>query len=297
MTETRELADPEFFSRLDGIELRARSVVEGFLHGLHRSPYVGFSVEFASHHEYVPGDDPRHINWKIYARQHRLYVKEFDGDTNLNLYVLLDVSGSMACASLGRSKLSYAATLAAALAHLAIRQHDAAGVTLFADSVLASLPPRATANQQQEILGLISSVVPRAPTDAGRAIHQAAELCRKRGLVAVISDCFDDIPRIMDGLDHLLFLKHEVMLFQVLDPWERDLPLEGNVRFRDLETGETLTTLSEGVRDSYRKAVRDWLTELDRECLSRGIDRVELTTNDPLDRALMDYFVRRRRYQ
>ena len=201
----------------------------------------------------------------------------------------------MACASLGRSKLSYAATLAAALAHLAIRQHDAAGVTLFADSVLASLPPRATANQQQEILGLISSVVPRAPTDAGRAIHQAAELCRKRGLVAVISDCFDDIPRIMDGLDHLLFLKHEVMLFQVLDPWERDLPLEGNVRFRDLETGETLTTLSEGVRDSYRKAVRDWLTELDRECLSRGIDRVELTTNDPLDRALMDYFVRRRR--
>ncbi len=295
MTETRELADPEFFSRLDGIELRARSVVEGFLHGLHRSPYVGFSVEFASHHEYVPGDDPRHINWKIYARQHRLYVKEFDGDTNLNLYVLLDVSGSMACASLGRSKLSYAATLAAALAHLAIRQHDAAGVTLFADSVLASLPPRATANQQQEILGLISSVVPRAPTDAGRAIHQAAELCRKRGLVAVISDCFDDIPRIMDGLDHLLFLKHEVMLFQVLDPWERDLPLEGNVRFRDLETGETLTTLSEGVRDSYRKAVRDWLTELDRECLSRGIDRVELTTDDPLDRALMDYFVRRRR--
>ena len=295
MTETRELADPEFFSRLDGIELRARSVVEGFLHGLHRSPYVGFSVEFASHHEYAQGDEPRHINWKIYARQHRLYVKEFDGDTNLNLYVLLDVSGSMACASLGRSKLSYAATLAAALAHLAIRQHDAAGVTLFADSVLASLPPRATANQQQEILGLISSVVPRAPTDAGRAIHQAAELCRKRGLVAVISDCFDDIPRIMDGLDHLLFLKHEVMLFQVLDPWERDLPLEGNVRFRDLETGETLTTLSEGVRDSYRKAVRDWLTELDRECLSRGIDRVELTTDDPLDRALMDYFVRRRR--
>ena len=295
MTETRELADPEFFSRLDGIELRARAVVEGFLHGLHRSPYVGFSVEFASHHEYVPGDDPRHINWKIYARQHRLYVKEFDGDTNLNLYVLLDVSGSMACASLGRSKLSYAATLAAALAHLAIRQHDAAGVTLFADSVLASLPPRATANQQQEILGLISSVVPRAPTDAGRAIHQAAELCRKRGLVAVISDCFDEIPRIMDGLDHLLFLKHEVMLFQVLDPWERDLPLEGNVRFRDLETGETLTTLSEGVRDSYRKAVREWLTELDRECLSRGIDRVELTTNDPLDRALMNYFVRRGR--
>jgi uncharacterized protein (DUF58 family) len=295
VTDTPELADPTFFSRLESIELRARSVVEGFLHGLHRSPFVGFSVEFASHHEYVPGDDPRHINWKLYARQHRLYVKEFDGDTNLNLYVLLDVSGSMACASLGRSKLNYAAVLSAALAHLAIRQHDAAGITLFAEGVLASLPPRATAHQQQEILGLIANVTPRALTDAGRAIHQAAELCRKRGLVAVISDCFDDLPRIAGALDHLLFLKHEVVLFQILDPWERDLPLEGNVRFRDLETGETLTTLSEGVRDGYRAAVREWLTDVDRECRSRGIDRVELTTDDPLDKALLEYFVRRGR--
>ena len=297
MIDTRELADPEFFSRLESVELRARSVVEGFLHGLHRSPYIGFSVEFASHHEYVAGDDPRHINWKLFARQHRLYVKDFDGDTNLNLYILLDVSSSMACASLGRSKLHYAATLAAALAHLAIRQHDAAGVTLFAGQVVASLPPRAKTHQLQEILGLIANAVPQAQTDTDRAIHQAAQFCRKRGLVAVITDCFDDIPRIMDGLDHLLFLNHEVVLFQVLDPWERDLPLEGNVRFRDLETGETLTTLSEGVREGYRKAVRQWLTELDRECVSRGIDRIELTTNDPLDKALLDYFVRRSRQQ
>jgi uncharacterized protein (DUF58 family) len=297
MIDTRELADPEFFSRLESLELRARSVVEGFLHGLHRSPYIGFSVEFASHHEYVAGDDPRHINWKLYARQHRLYVKEFDGDTNLNLYILLDVSGSMACASLGRSKLHYSATLAAALAHLAIRQHDAAGITLFAGQVLASLPPRAKTHQLREILGLISDATPQEQTDAGRAIHQAAEMCRKRGVVVVISDCFDEIPRIMDGLDHLLFLNHEVVLFQVLDPWERDLPLEGNVRFRDLETGETLTTLSEGIRVGYRQAVQQWLKELERECLSRGIDRVELTTNDPLDKALLDYFVRRSRQQ
>jgi uncharacterized protein (DUF58 family) len=295
VTDARKLSDPEFFSRLESIELRARAVVEGFLHGLHRSPFVGFSVEFASHHEYVPGDDPRHINWKLYARQHRLYVKEFDGDTNLNLYVLLDVSGSMACANKGRSKLSYAATLTAALAHLAIRQHDAAGLTLFADEVLASLPPRATSHQQGEILGLIANVAPRAPTDAGKAIHQAAELCRKRGLVVVISDGFDDLSRLIDAFDHLLFLRHEVILFQVLDPWERDLPLEGNVQFRDLETGETLTTLSEGVRDGYRAEVQAWLTELDRECRSRGVDRVELTTDDPLDKALLEYFVRRGR--
>src|SRR5947199_5301954 len=121
MMDTRELADPEFFSRLDSVELRARSVVEGFLHGLHRSPYIGFSVEFASHHEYVQGDDPRHINWKLYARQHRLYVKDFDGDTNLNLYILLDVSGAMACASVGSRKLHYCSTTAAPVAHLASR--------------------------------------------------------------------------------------------------------------------------------------------------------------------------------
>jgi uncharacterized protein (DUF58 family) len=297
MIDSRELADPEFFSRLDSVELRARSVVEGFLHGLHRSPYIGFSVEFASHHEYVQGDDPRHINWKLFARQHRLYVKEFDGDTNLNLYVLLDVSGSMACASLGRSKLSYATTLAAALAHLAIRQHDAAGITLFAGRVLATLPPRSKTHQLQEILALIANAVPQEQTDAGRAIHEAAALCRKRGLVAVISDCFDEVGRIMEALDHLQFLRHEVVLFHVLDPWERDLPLEGNVRFRDLETGETLTTLSEGVREGYRQVVRQWLAELDHACVARGIDRVELTTEDPLDRALLDYFVRRSRQQ
>ena len=293
MIDARELVDPNFFSRLENLELRARTVVEGFLHGLHRSRYIGFSVEFASHHEYVPGDDTRHVNWKIFARQHRLYVKEFDGDTNLNLYILLDVSGSMACSSLGRSKLHYAATLAAALVHLAIRQHDAAGITLFASQVVANLSPRAKPHHLQELLGLIAGARPQEQTDASRAIHQAAELCRQPGIVAVISDCFDDVPQLMNGFDHLLFLRHEVVLFQVLDPWERDLALEGNVRFRDLETGETLTTLSEGVRDGYREAVRQWLTELDGECRSRGIDRVELTTADPLDSALSSYFVRR----
>ncbi len=295
--EPLELSDPAFFSRLESVELRARSIVEGFLHGLHRSPFVGYSVEFASHHEYVQGDDPRHINWKLYARQHRLYVKDFDGDTNLNLYILFDNSASMACASLGRSKLNYAAALAGALAHLAIRQHDAAGIILFAGQVLSSLPPKAKPHHLKEILGLIATAVPQPETDMGRAIHQAAAMCRKRGLVAVISDCFDDLPRLLEGLDHLVFLKHEVVLFQVLDPWERDLALEGNIRFHDLETGETLTTASDGIRDGYREAVREWLAELDRACLARGIDRIELTTNDPLDRALLEYFVRRSRLQ
>lgn len=293
MLDTRELVDPAFFSRLDHIELRARSIVEGFLHGLHRSPYVGFSVEFASHREFVPGDDLRHVNWKLYARTRRLYVKEYDAETNLNLYILLDISGSMECANTGCSKLKYGSALAAALAHLALKQHDAVGVTLFADSVVAHLAPRAKSHQLQEILHLIASTEIRPPSDVSRALHQAAELARHRGLVVIISDLFDDVSDIMKGLDHLRFQNHEVLIFHILDPWERDLPLEGNIRFRDLETGEELTTQAESVRESYQNAIGDWRKSLEKECRNRAVERVELTTDDPLDRALLDYLVQR----
>lgn len=291
--DTRELVDPAFFSRLDTIELRARSIVEGFMHGLHRSPYVGFSVEFSSHREYVAGDDPRHVNWKLFARQKRLYVKEYNAETNLNLYILLDISNSMECASRGRSKLHYGSALAAALAHLALKQQDAVGITLFADSVVSHLPPKAKSHQLDEVLRLITATKARPVSDAGRALHQAAELCRHRGMVVVISDLFDDLTRVMDGLDHLRYLNHEVLLFHVFDPYERDLPLEGNIRFRDLETGEELTTHAEGVRESYLEAIGNWRSEVERECRNRSVDRVELTTDDRLDQALLDYFVRR----
>ena len=291
--DTRELVDPVFFSRLDDIELRARSIVEGFMHGLHRSPYVGFSVEFSSHREYVPGDDLRHVNWKLYARQKRLYVKEYNAETNLNLYIMLDISNSMECASRGRSKLHYASALAAALAHLALKQQDAVGITLFADAVVTHLAPKAKSHQLDEILRLIAATKARPVSDSGRALHQAAELARHRGMVVVISDLFDDLTRIMDGFDHLRFMNHEVLLFHIFDPWERDLPLEGNVRFRDLETGEELTTQADGIRESYLEAVGRWRADVERECLNRSIDRVELTTDDRLDQALLDYLVRR----
>jgi uncharacterized protein (DUF58 family) len=290
---TRELVDPVFFSRLDSIELRARSIVEGFMHGLHRSPYVGFSVEFSSHREYAPGDDLRHVNWKLYARQKRLYVKEYNAETNLNLYILLDVSNSMECANNGRSKLHYGAALAAALAHLALKQQDAVGITLFADSVVTHLAPKAKPHQLDEILRLIAVTKARPVSDTGRALHQAAELARHRGMVVVISDLFDDLTRIMDGFDHLRYMNHEVLLFHVFDPWERDLPLEGNIRFRDMETGEELTTQADGIRESYLEAMGRWRADVERECRNRSIDRIELTTDDKLDQALFDYLVRR----
>jgi uncharacterized protein (DUF58 family) len=199
----------------------------------------------------------------------------------------------MECASSGFSKLHYGSALAAALAHLALKQQDAVGIILFADEVVAHLPPKAKSHQLDEILRLIASTRARPVSDAGRALHQAAGLARHRGMVVVISDLFDDLTRIMDGFDHLRFLNHEVLLFHIFDRYERDLPLEGNIRFRDLETGEELTTQADGIREKYLEAIGQWRAEVERECRNRSIDRVELTTDDKLDEALLDYLVRR----
>lgn len=291
--DPRGLIDPVFFSRLASMELRARSIVEGSMHGLHRSPYLGMSVEFASHREYAQGDDLRHLNWKLYARHDRLYVKEYDADTNMNLYLLVDASASMGCANTGRSKLQYAASLASALAHMALRQRDAVGLTLFADRVTAHLPPRAKPTQFDEILATLASAEVRPATDNDRALHQAAELAGRRGMVVVFGDLFGDLDAIVGGLDHLRYSNHEVIIFQIFDPWERDLSVEGNVRFRDMESGETLTTQAEGVREAYKRAIDEWREKLEVECRKRAIDRVELTTDDPPDRAILDYLVKR----
>jgi uncharacterized protein (DUF58 family) len=287
------LTDPAFFSRLDNLELRARGIVEGFLHGLHRSPFVGFSVEFASHREYVQGDDLRHVNWKLFTRTKKLYVKEFDAETNMNLHLLIDISGSMECANNGVSKLVYGTSLAAALAHLALKQHDAVGVTLFADEVVAHLEPRAKPHQLDEILRVIANTKSRPKSDASRALHQAAELCSHRGMVVIISDFFDELPALTRGLDQLRYRQHEVLAFQIWDRWERDLPLDGNICFTDLESRDEITTHAEGVREKYLAAINDWRKQVSQSCLNRGVDHIESINDEPLDRALVDYLVRR----
>ena len=284
---------PTLFSKLDSFELRAHGIVEGFMHGLHRSPFVGFSVEFNSHREYAPGDDLRHVNWKIYARQKRLYVKEYDAETNMNLYIMLDISGSMTCANTGISKLDYASSLAAALSHLALKQHDAVGITLFADQVVAHLPPKSKTHQLEEILRTIQNAKPAPVAETGRGLQQCAELARHRGICVVISDLFDDTDSLMTAIELMRFRNHEVIVFHVLDRWERDLPLEGNVRFQDLETSLELTTHADGIRDKYIRAVTEWRQQLDVEFRNRSVERVELVTDEPLDKALLDYLVKR----
>jgi uncharacterized protein (DUF58 family) len=292
----RELVDPRFFGALEDLELIARTAVEGFLQGLHRSPYVGFSVEFASHREYLPGDDLRHLNWKLYGRQDRLYVKQYDAETNLDLHLLLDWSGSMTTRSGRVSKQRYAACLAAALSHLALRQRDAVGLTLWAGGVLDHRKPRAKANQLDEVLDCLTRTPLRPRSRSAGVLHEIAELMPRRGLVVVISDLFYDAAEVFAGLDHFRFLGHDVLIFQVLDPLERRLPLEGSIRFHDLETGEEVVAQAQDVRPAYEAAVGRWLHELEQGCRTREVELVGLTTDEPLDRALFDYLARRARH-
>jgi uncharacterized protein (DUF58 family) len=292
-TAARQLVDPLFFATLEDLELIARTAVEGFLQGLHRSPYVGFSVEFASHREYLPGDDLRHLNWKLYGRQDRLYVKQYDAETNLDLHLLLDWSGSMSTAGGEVSKQRYAQTLVAALAHLALMQRDAVGVTLFADRILEHIKPRAKSNQLDDILQVLVTTPLQAHAESAIVLHEIAELIPRRGLVVLVSDLFYPAKELFSGLDHFRYQGHDTLIFHVLDVLERHLPVEGAIRFHDLETSEELTTRAEEIGPAYRAAIEGWFTSLDQGCRTRELERVTLSTDEPLDRALYDYLARR----
>jgi uncharacterized protein (DUF58 family) len=289
----RDLVDPRFFARLETLELIARSVVEGFLNGLHESPYVGFSVEFATHREYLPGDDLRHLNWKLYARHERLYVKQYDAETNLDCHLVLDTSGSMEASNAPMSKRRYGAALAAAIAHLALGQRDAVGLTLFADGVLEHLRPRARSKQLEDILTAIVTHERHPAAASARVLHDVAELMPRRGLVVLISDLFLPADEVLAGLEHFRHQGHDLIVFHVLDPVERRMPLDGQVRFRDLETGAEVVTHATEVRRDYEAAIEAWLADLASDCQARSIDYVPLTTSEPLDRALYDYLARR----
>lgn len=289
----RELVDPSLMASVEDLELVARWVVEGFLHGLHRSPYVGFSVDFASHREYFPGDDLRHLNWKLYGRHDRLYIKQYDAETNVDLHLVLDISGSMTVGDEALSKLRYSALLAASLAHLASRQRDAVGLTLFADNVVEHHRARANTDHILSLLSSLARARPHPKATSPRVLHEAAEMMPRRGLVVVISDLYYDPPELLSALDHFRHFGHDVLVFHVLAPLERRLPIDGAVKLVDAETGEHLETLAHEIRDSFTAAVGKWIDEVHTGCQARDIEHVCLVTDEPLDKALMDYVSKR----
>jgi uncharacterized protein (DUF58 family) len=289
----QDFLDPQVLATVEDLELVARGVVEGFKHGLHRSPYVGFSVEFDSHREYLPGDDLRHINWKAYGRQDRLYIKQYDAETNVDLHLVVDVSGSMLMASGKVSKLRYAVMLAASLAHLALSQRDAAGLTLYADRVLEHVAPRARPDQLFELLVPLTRLKQHPACDSPRVLHEVSELMPRRALVVLIGDFFFDVDALAQCFDHLRHRGHDVLVFHVLDAIEEQLALDGAVKFHDLESGQEVIAQAHELRGTYRQAITEWQALLRKHCTGLEIDYVPLATNISLERALAKYLATR----
>ena len=276
------------------MELRARLVVEGFITGLHKSPYHGFSVEFAEHRPYMPGDEPKHIDWKIYGRTDRYYIKQYEEETNLKAYIVLDASRSMAYASKGNiSKIAYASFLVAALSYMMVKQQDAVGLAVYDERVNAYLPPHATKGYLRQILIELEKVRAGNKTGGGKSLHQIADRIKRRGLVVIVSDLLDNPDEIVAALKHFRHKKNEVIVMHVLDPLERSFAFDVDADFKDMETGEQLMTQPWQIRRAYQETMASFLERYKRECRENYIDYVLLDTATPYDVALFQYLNKR----
>jgi uncharacterized protein (DUF58 family) len=292
---TRQFLDPAVVARLGTLELKARTVVEGFLSGLHKSPFKGFSVEFAEYRQYMPGDDLATIDWKVFARSDRHYVKKFEEETNLDCHIMLDVSGSMGYGSRGITKFAYGQCLAASLAYLMNRQRDAAGLTAFDDRIVSMLPVSARPGHLHAMLVTLDRLKLGKATNVSKPMHQLAEALSKRGMVVLISDLFDDPERVIRGLRHFRFRGTDVIVFHVLDPDEVTFPFERATHFEDLETGRDVMAVPALVREHYLESLEQLIDRYKRDLGGAGIDYHLLTTDQPLEFGLLAYLSTRGR--
>lgn len=291
--DARRLLDPELVARLRSMDLRARLVVEGFLAGLHRSPYRGFSVEFAEHRQYMPGDEIRRVDWRVYGKTDRFYIREYEEETNLRAQIILDVSGSMDFRGSGISKLQYASHLAAALSYLLVHQKDSVGLAAFDDRLRSYIPPRSAPGHLNVILSHLARLKPGGDTNLAATFHELAERIRRRGLIVVISDLWDEPGDVLTALRHFRHRRHEVIVFHVLDEAERELGFRGPAKLRDMETGREITVDARSAAGRYRTSVRSFFSRIERGCHEARIDYHQLTTSEPYDRALMAFLTRR----
>lgn len=294
--EIKKFLDPSVISKISSLELRARLIVEGFLLGLHKSPYHGFSIEFSQHRPYMQGDSPKDIDWKVYGKSDRFYVKQYEEETNLKSYILLDVSRSMTFASEGRiPKLEYASQLVASLSYLMIKQKDAVSLSIYADQIKKYLPPNSSRIYLKEIISVLSKIVPDSNTNTSFCLNQISDKITKRGLVVIISDLFDDPIKVISAIKKFRFYKNEVIVFQILDPAERNFSFQRDAIFKDLETGEEITTQPYQIQKSYRDAMDTFLNKIKSECLRNGVEYNLIDTSTPFDKALFTYLQKRSR--
>jgi uncharacterized protein (DUF58 family) len=291
----RKYFDPQTLAKLTGLDLKARLIVEGYLTGLHKSPYSGFSVEFAEHREYAPGDDVRYVDWKVFGKTDRFYLKRFEEETNFACHILLDASESMAYRSPGAavSKLEYAEYVAAALAHLVIRQQDAVGFATFNNSVTRFLSPSSQPSHLKQLVHVMEHTVAGGETALGPIFHDLAERIRKRGLVIILSDLFEDVGTLLSGLKHFRHRRHDVSVMQVIDPAEQDFPFEDPTRFRGLEGLPEQSAEPRSLRRAYQAEFERFLRQVRGVCGDMQMDYVLLRTDRPLDSALRHFLTRR----
>jgi uncharacterized protein (DUF58 family) len=295
VSATSQWLDPAIVARLAHLDVRARLVVEGFIAGMHRSPFHGFSVEFAEHRPYMPGDPLKNLDWKVLAKSDRYLVKQYTEETNLRAHLLVDLSGSMGFQSqrASLSKLEYARSLAAALAYLMIHQQDAVGAMLFADRPLRYVPPRSVRSHLDVVLKTLAEGAPMGRTKLGLVLHELAERIKRRGLVVLLSDLLDSPAEVLSGLQHFRHRNHEVIVFHILDPDEIDFPFTDASTFVDMESGAQLTTEPWEIAARYRERLEDWRNRYSRACREHLVDYVPLDTRTPFDRALLAFLEKR----
>jgi uncharacterized protein (DUF58 family) len=295
MLDKKKYLHPETVAKLDNMALRARLVVEGYIIGQHKSPYHGFSVEFAEHRAYGPGDEIRHVDWKLYGKTDRYYVKQYEEETNLKVYILLDISRSMKYTSKTVSKLDYASYLSAALSYLMLNQRDGTGLILFDEKIQTFIPPRSTSSHLNTILKHLEKPKLGSDTEIGSVLHEMAERIKKRGLIILISDLMDDQESVLSGLKHFRHNKQEVILFHILDRKELDFDFNARTRFKDMESGSLLTTEPWQIKSSYKKRIQLLQDEYKKQCRKQLIDYVPLFTDQSLDIALNSYLNKRQK--
>ena len=293
--DKRKYLDPLIVAKLDNMALRARLVVEGYLIGQHKSPYHGFSVEFAEHRAYGSGDEIRHIDWKLYGKTDRYYVKRYEEETNLRSYILLDTSQSMTYGSGAITKLEYGSYLSAALTHLMLNQRDAMGLVLFDEIIRKFIPPRAAPSHANIIMGTLDKIQSANDTQIRPTLDYMAERIKKRGLVILISDLLDDPDQVLMGLNHFRHNKQEMIVFHLLDRQELEFQFGNRTKFRDLETDETITTEPWHIRSAYKELIEMHQRKYRLGCRNQRIDYVPLFTDQPLDLALNEYLNKRQK--
>jgi uncharacterized protein (DUF58 family) len=291
--QSMRFIDPQALTRIASLELIARTVVEGFISGLHRSPHLGFSVNFAEYRAYRPGDDIRKIDWKVYGRTDRFYVKEFEGETNTSIHLILDCSRSMAYESRGISKLEYGQYLAASLGYFAFKQRDAVGFISYDDDIIDYIPARGSLGHLNTVLHAVERAKTGERTDFVKALVNVSDRLRRRGIVVVISDLYDEPGNVMNGLRHLVFRGNDVIVFQILDPEELHFDFSDAAQFVDMETRAEMHVIPDFIRQEYRKILTRQIAEYEKECRKDRMDFSLMNTSQPLDKALFNYLVRR----